>query len=81
MKNAPLLADGTMPVDMSIPAPEEIQISMTMRDELDFPIERRGYRTRMPATAEEKAAVAKKIGEVAHTTARVMFGLTPEVGA
>lgn len=76
MKMTTLLNDGTMPVDMEIPAPEAIQISLTIRDELDFPLERRGYRTRLPRNDDDKAAVAKSIGETAEKTARFMMGLS-----
>ncbi|AWY05846.1 hypothetical protein SEA_PLATTE_23 [Microbacterium phage Platte] len=78
MNTIPLLEDGTMPVDMQVPAPDMIQVSLTLRDELDFPIERRGYRTRMPHAPEEKLAVAKAIGNAAEKTAKHMMGLPIE---
>ena len=78
MKNAPLLDDGTMPVDMTIPEPDQIKITMMIRDELDFPLERRSYQTQIPRTPEDRAIIATAIGKTAERTARFMLGLPAE---
>lgn len=78
MKNMKLEENGVMAVDMQMPAPADIQVSLTIRDELDFPIQRRGFRTIIPYDDQSKADVAKKIGEVMERTARFTMGLSIE---
>lgn len=74
-----LLEDGTMAASYEQPEPEKIRVSLTITDELVFPIERRGYETNIPRNVDDRAAVAKAIGETVERTARVLMGLTPEV--
>lgn len=71
-----LLPNGTMQTDYEAPARERIRLSLTVLDELDFPIERRGYQTNIPGNPDNKAGVAKAIGEAAEKTARLMLDLS-----
>lgn len=79
--NESLLEDGTMAADYTPPAPEKIQIGLSIMDNLAFPIERRGFSTNIPRNPDDRAAVAKALGETAEKTARLLMGLSPEVSA
>jgi hypothetical protein len=58
------------------PEPEKIRVSLTLTDDLLFPIERRGYETNIPRNVDDRAAVAKAMGETVERTARVLMGLS-----
>lgn len=73
-----LMPNGTMQLDYEAPARERIRLSLTVLDELEFPVERRGYQTNIPGNPDDQAGVAKAIGEAAERTARLMLGLSIE---
>lgn len=80
-QNEKLLDDGTMAASYALPDPEKIRVSLTILDDLVFPIERRGYETNIPRNVDDRAAVAKAMGETVERTARVLMGLDVEVSA
>lgn len=79
--NEKLLDDGTMAANYAAPEPEKIQVSLSIKDDLSFPIERRGYETQIPRNVDDRAAVAKTMGETVERTARFLMGLSIEPSA
>ena len=76
MDNTTLERSGVMRRSYDAPTPVDIQVSVLVRDELGFPIDRRELRTKIPGNVDNRVALAERIGEAAEKTARLFMGMS-----